>query len=239
MKQGKLITTHNVAAANACIAELQTRPKLEMVGLGLIYGAPGLGKTTFAQRSAYRHKYIYLRLESTTTTKTFAQALLRAVHRHAGLGDVPTSGTANGLFKRAIELLTAHSDAIIIIDEIDYAFKRPDLLGAIRDIVDETIAIVILVGMENAKERLLQINRYYFDRCSQFYQFTPATLPDLTALAQAVMEVHPADDVIAYIHRLTDGNLRQAVNVMDAIEKDARARKLSAISMADLEDRPA
>lgn len=241
MKQGKLICTRNVVAADACIAELQSRPKLEMVGLGLVYGAPGLGKTTYAQRSAYRHKYIYIRLESTTTTKTFAQTLLRAVHLHVGLGDVPTAGTANALFRRAISLIDAHPDieTVIIIDEIDYAFKRPDLLGAIRDVVDETIAIVILIGMENAKERLLQINRYYFDRCSQFYQFTPATLADLTALAHAVMEIEPAPDVIGYIHRLTEGNLRQAINVMDAIEKDARARKLRAVSMADLEDRPA
>lgn len=241
MKQGKLIQTRNVAAADACIAELQARPKLEMVGLGLIYGAPGLGKTTYAQRSAYRHKYIYIRLGATTTTKTFAQELLRAVHIHVGLGDVPTSGTANGLFRRATAIINAHPEVetVIIVDEIDYAFKRPDLLGAIRDVVDETLAIVILVGMENAKERLLQINRYYFDRCSQFYQFTPASVADLGAIARAVMDVEPSDDVVRYIHRLTDGNLRQAINVMDAIEKDAIARKLTTVTMAHLEEQTA
>ena len=240
MKQGKLITTRNVAAADACVAELKSRPKLEMVGLGLIYGAPGLGKTTYAQRSAYRHQYIYIRLGATTTAKTFAQSLLRAVHIHVGMGDVPTAGTTHGLFRRTTELINAHPEVetVIMVDEIDYAFRRPDLLGAIRDVVDETLAIILLIGMENAKERLLQINRYYFDRCSQFYQFTPASVADLGAIARAVMDVEPADDVIRYIHRLTDGNLRQAVNVMDAIEKDALARRLTSVSMADLEDRP-
>ena len=60
MKQGKLIQTRNVAAADACVAELKARPKLEMVGLGLIYGAPGLGKTTYAQRSALPAHRVYL-----------------------------------------------------------------------------------------------------------------------------------------------------------------------------------
>ncbi|MDZ4121607.1 MAG: hypothetical protein U1C33_04260 [Candidatus Cloacimonadaceae bacterium] len=47
-------------------------------------------------------------------------------------------------------------DLIIIIDEIDYAYKHEALLGSIRDIVDETLSIVILVGMQTSKDRLAQ-----------------------------------------------------------------------------------
>ncbi len=50
MKQGTLVRTQNVIAADKCIEYLLTRPKLEMVGLGLLYGRPGLGKTTYASR---------------------------------------------------------------------------------------------------------------------------------------------------------------------------------------------
>ena len=53
MKQGTLVRTQNVIAADKCIEYLQTRPKLEMVGLGLLYGRPGLGKTTYASRIAF------------------------------------------------------------------------------------------------------------------------------------------------------------------------------------------
>jgi len=45
MKQGVLVKTQNVIAADKCIEYLLKRPKLEMVGLGLLYGRPGLGKT--------------------------------------------------------------------------------------------------------------------------------------------------------------------------------------------------
>jgi len=235
MKQGKLVPTQNVIEADRCIADLQRRPKLEMVGLGLIYGAPGLGKTTYATRAAYRNGWIYIRLESTTTTKTFAQTLLRSVYKCLGYGDLSVHGSSHELFQRAINKLTDHPEAVIIIDEIDYAFNNPKLLGTIRDIVDETLAIVILVGMENAKERLLQINRYYFDRCSQFYQFLPATYHDLATLAGSVMDVTPSEDVVRYIHRISNGNLRQAINIMDSIEDLARKRAIQEVTLKDIE----
>lgn len=235
MKQGKLITTLNVMEADRCISDLQRRPKLEMVGLGLIYGAPGLGKTTYATRTAYRNGYVYIRLESTTTTKTFAQQLLRTLNQRFGLGDLAVVGSSHNLFRRALALLTDHPETVILIDEIDYAFKNPPLLGAIRDIVDESLVIVLLVGMENAMERLLQINRYYFDRCSQFYQFVPASLKDIGLISLAVMDVIPSDDVIRYIHRVSHGNLRQAVNIMDSIEDLARQRNLKSIELKDIE----
>ncbi|MDD3535191.1 MAG: ATP-binding protein [Candidatus Cloacimonetes bacterium] len=234
MKQGKLIPTHNVLEANRCISELQRRPKLEMVGLGLVYGAPGLGKTTWATRTALRENYIYLRLEATTTAKNFSKTLLRTLSKSLGYGDIAVAGSAHDLFQRSVNLLALHPHTVILIDEIDYGFRNPLLLGAIRDIVDETLAIVILVGMENAMERLLQINRYYFDRCSQFYQFLPCSLKDLSMVATSILEIKMDEDVVRYIHRVSGGNLRQAIKVMDSMESLALAKNLSTITMKDL-----
>jgi len=86
MKQGSLVRTSNVIQADKCIDYLITRPKMEMVGLGLIYGKPGLGKTTYAKRVAFSRGYLYLRLEATTTPKSFATELLTALYRRFGLG---------------------------------------------------------------------------------------------------------------------------------------------------------
>lgn len=234
MKQGKLVNTRNVLEAENCVHTLQKRPKLEMVGLGLIYGAPGLGKTTYATRMAYANGYIYIRLESTTTTKTFAANLFRRLNKHLGYGDLSIAGSSHTLFQSSLALLAHHPETVIIIDEIDYAFKQPKLLGAIRDIVDETLAIIILVGMENAMERLLQINRYYFDRCSQFYQFTPASLKDIAQIC-TLMDFPVADDVVKYIHRISNGNLRQAINIINGIEDFAKAKELTTITLHDIE----
>ena len=218
MKQGKLITTANVVKADRAIAYLQRRPKLELVGLGLVYGKPGLGKSTWASRTAFSKGYIYLRLESTTTPKNFAQRLLNSLASRYNYGNVPTCGATNTIFKRCMAILENHEDAVIIVDEIDYAFSNKQLLGAIRDIVDETLAIVILVGMQNAKEKLLQVNEYYFDRCNVFCEFSSSDKKDISELCRQVMDKTPNDAMQEMIYRESTGNLRRAVKLIYGVE---------------------
>ena len=218
MKQGKLITTANVVKADRAIAYLQRRPKLELVGLGLVYGKPGLGKSTWASRTAFSKGYIYLRLESTTTPKNFAQRLLNSLASRYNYGNVPTCGATNTIFKRCMAILENHEDAVIIVDEIDYAFSNKQLLGAIRDIVDETLAIVILVGMQNAKEKLLQVNEYYFDRCNVFCEFSSSDKKDVSELCRQVMDKTPNEAMKEMIYRESTGNLRRAVKLIYGVE---------------------
>lgn len=221
MKQGKLVRIANVVEADECISFLLNRPKLEMVGLGLIYGRPGLGKTTYASRVAFTRGYVYVRLEASTTAKTFAKQLLTTLYRKFGLNDCVPQGSTNALFQSCIALLENHEDTVIIVDEIDYAFKDDRLLGAIRDIVDETLAVVILIGMQNAKDRLSQINEYYFDRCNSFYEFQPVSKADIKLMAEQMLEVEVNDQLVNYIHFNCCGNLRKAMKVMHILEQNA------------------
>lgn len=232
MKQGLLVPTKNTRQADISLAELQNRPKLEMVGLGMIYGAPGLGKTTYAERNTFRNGWVYIRLSATSTTKTFLRDLLQKLHRKLGDGNLAVSGTKDALRARAAKIMAENSQLVVMVDEIDYAFRQPEMLGVIRDLVDESLAIVILVGMENAKDKLLQVNRYYYDRCSQFYQFKPADEDDLGAIMEEIMDVEYEAGVVPLIQQITGGNLRQAVNVLDALEKDARAVGAEKITVA-------
>jgi Cdc6-like AAA superfamily ATPase len=188
------------------------------VGLGLVYGKPGLGKSTWASRTAFSRGYIYLRLESTTTPKNFAQRLLSSLASRYNYGNVPTCGATNTIFKRCMAILENHEDAVIIVDEIDYAFSNKQLLGAIRDIVDETLAIVILVGMQNAKEKLLQVNEYYFDRCNVFCEFSSSDKKDISELCRQVMDKTPNDAMQEMIYRESTGNLRRAVKLIYGVE---------------------
>jgi Cdc6-like AAA superfamily ATPase len=234
MKQGVLVKTQNVIAADKCIEYLLKRPKLEMVGLGLLYGRPGLGKTTYANRMAFSRGYVYVRLEATTTPKAFASKLLLTLYKRFGLGEYIPYGTANDLFMICLSLIEDHKDTIIVIDEIDYAFRHPQLLGAIRDIVDETTAIVILVGMQNAKDRLNQINEYYFDRCNFFYEFQDVSKKDIAQLCHEILEIKFSPDVIDYIHFHSCGNLRKAMKLIHSVEEIGIIRKLETVTQTDL-----
>jgi replication-associated recombination protein RarA len=235
MKEGKLAKLSNVASADKCIDYLLARPKLEMVGLGLIFGHPGLGKTTYAQRIAYSRGYVYLRLESYMTPKTFATALKQAIMSHLGMGNLPVIGSASSIFTACIGILEDHPEVVIFIDEIDYAFCQPRILGAIRDIVDETLAVVILVGMQNAKERLYQINRYYFDRCGVFCEFAAPTKKDIAILAATIMDIQFAEDIVDYITHRNQGTLRDTIKLIHSLESVAKAKNLTTISVHDLE----
>ena len=218
MKQNQLVRISNVVEADQCVNYLLNRPKMEMVGLGLIYGLPGLGKTTYAQRMAFQRGYIYLRLEATSTPKSFAVDLITALYQRFGLGNNIPYGTTNNLFKLSLQILEEQEDMVIVIDEIDYAFKHEKLLGAIRDIVDETLTVVILVGMQNAKDRLSQINEYYFDRCNSFYEFKPVNRKDIKILAKEVLDVEVTEKIVDLIHESAKGNLRKAMKMMHSIE---------------------
>jgi replication-associated recombination protein RarA len=223
MKQGKLVKTRNVVETDEAINLLVTRPKGEMVGLGLLYGKPGLGKTTYASRMALLRNYVYLRLEATTTPKAFSLQLIDGLYNYLNLQYPPRNGATNAIFRRCMNIIEEHEDIVIIIDEIDYAFRQPQLLGAIRDIVDETLAIVILVGMQNARDRLAQINEYYFDRCNSFYEFEAASLKDISMIAKEIMEVSVSQEQINTIYFNSGGNLRKAMKMLHLLEANLKA----------------
>lgn len=234
MKENKLVQINNVLEADECIRFLINRPKREMVGLGMLYGAPGLGKTTYAQRMAFQRGYIYLRLESTTTPKAFMVALLSALYRKFRLGAFIPTGSANNLLQLILHILEDHKDTVIVIDEIDYAFSHEKLLGAIRDIVDVTLTVVILVGMQGARDRLSQINAHYFDRCNYFYEFQFLSKQDIALVAREVMDIEVTDEVVEKIDFNSGGNLRKAMKVMYIIESICRSCPDADISGMDL-----
>ena len=218
MKQGKLVPIHNVKKADECIDFLLKRPRLEMVGLGMLYGRPGLGKTTYASRVSYARGYVYIRLEATTTPKTFAKELLQNLYRSLGMGDYLPVGTTNNIYKQCIQLLLDNEDTVIIIDEIDYAFRYYQLLGSIRDLADETLAVILLIGMQEAKDKLSRIDSHYFDRCNYFYEFQDNTREDIMKVTRKVM-TDPVDKTTTdFVWNYSKGNLRQAMKVMHILE---------------------
>jgi replication-associated recombination protein RarA len=218
VKQNQLVRIRNVVEADNCINYLINRPKLEMVGLGLLYGRPGFGKTAFAQRTAFQRGYIYLRLESFTTARTFATKLVSALYEHYEINDPIPFGTAQNLYKHCTDLLEEHPETVLIIDEIDYAFHQPKLLGAIRDIVDETLVIIILIGMQTARDRLSQLNEHYFDRCNAFVEFQPVSKKDIRAIAHEIMEIPVTTRIVDDLYETSKGNLRKAIKMMYSLE---------------------
>ena len=234
MKEYALVKTQNVKEAERLISYLHERPVTEMVGLGLIYGPPGLGKSRFARQAAIQRDYIFLRLEATMTVKSFAIKLLEMIHFHFGMPKMRFRGTANEIFNRSLNILQSYPNTVLIIDEIDYAFKSKKILGSIRDIVDETLAIVILVGMADAKEKLLLADSHYFDRCNFFCEFKKLDSEDTKLLCNNICDVKLTPDLIKHLSAKSKGNIRKMVKVLYSVEDIAKKENLSEIGLRDI-----
>lgn len=230
-----LSTTNNVAKARETLHYLLTRPRSEMVGLGLIYGAPGLGKTRFAMRTAFSQGYIYLRLDSTMTQRAFLAKLLASLQYMYSV-PAPIRGGAAKLYADVTELLVSAPDTVIFIDEIDYAFRKKELLGSIRDLVDDTLVTIVLIGMQDAKNNLLRANAHYFDRCNSFCEFTALTPQDTAAICKEAGEVDMDADVCVWIHKKSAGTVRKMVKMVDWVERLAKEKGLKKVSMGDLDE---
>jgi len=234
MKQEVVAITKNVRESLKCVEYLRRRPKTEMVGLGLIYGPAGTGKTRFARRFAIQNNFIFIRLESTMTARSFVYSLFDALKTKFNISD-NSRGSTNTIYAKCVEIINDIEDEVIIfIDEIDYAFKDKKLLGTIRDIVDETICIIILVGMQNAKIELLKCNSHYFDRCNYFVQYTRLNLKDVQLVCNELSEYQIDKDTIKAIKELTRGTLRQVVKLINACENVAKSKQLKEIKYSDV-----
>lgn len=235
MKKELVADTENVRRSYKCIRYLLDRPKSEMVGLGLMYGVPGVGKTRFARRFAIENDYIYLRLRSNTTARSFAIQLAEAIMIKYNISE-RIKGSASTIFDKCVEIINdVDDDVIIFIDEIDYAFKDYKLLGEIRDIVDETLAVIILVGMQDAKKQLLKANVHYFDRCNYFVEYKKLDQADVKLVIEKISEYPLDNQTVEAIYQLSGGTLRKVLKLLYAIETIAQAKKIKEITYNDIQ----
>lgn len=227
-----LSKTSNVERAEAQLNYLLTRPRSEMVGLGLFYGAPGTGKTRYAMRTAFENRYVYLRLESAMTLRGFLVKLYQSLQFMYG-SQMVVKGNAQQIYNDILEILISAPDTVIFIDEIDYAFRHRQLLGTIRDMVDQSLATIVLFGMQSAKTELLRLNAHYFDRCNAFAEFKHFNLADTTLLCNEVCEVELTNDAIEWVHKAGKGCARQIIKTLDFVERRAKAKNIKKFGLED------
>lgn len=234
MKQLAMSRTKNVVNGQKMIQYLLNRPKTEMVGLGMIYGQPGLGKSRFAKQQAIMNDYVYLRLEASMAPKSFLIRLLEAIKTHLGMSKTSIYGSTNDIYHRILDILKSYDNLVIIIDEIDYAFDNKKILGSIRDIVDQTLCVIILVGMSDARERLLMADAHYFDRCNYFCEFQEISEDDIRLLCNEIPDVKIEDKIVSFLRKVTKGNLRKLMKALYSIETTSKAYDISEFTVEQL-----
>lgn len=229
-----LTTTKNVKKAEAQLQYLLTRPRAEMVGLGLFYGPPGTGKTRYAVRTALEENYAYLRLEASMSHRDFLVKLSHTLQYIYG-SPLPVKGNVSQLYDDIIDILvSSERPPVIFIDEIDYAFQRKRIIGSIRDLVDQSLVTIVLFGMQNAKAELLKLNAHYFDRCNAFAEFKTFDMNDTALICDEVCEVELTSDAVKWAHKTSKGCARQLIKALDYVERIAREKKVNKLGLGDI-----
>lgn len=243
MKQQVFVNTANVKRAMAEINKLLSRPKHEMVGLGMIYGEPGLGKSRLAKYISYRKGFIYIRLEASDTAKSFAQKLWVGLRYQLNLtsevssdpGNAP-AGTTNNIIGMCIRILMDAPDSVIMIDEFDNAMPNRELRETIRDIVDQTFATVILVGMRGVRERLERSNPHFFDRSNFFCEFTPLSMADVSLICKELCEYELSPKLVETAFRVSGGQFRRLIKTIMLFESKIKNQQSVTLNQSDMKD---
>ncbi len=195
------------------------------VGMGLVYGEPGTGKTDMAQKYAADHDAPYIRATDIMSRRGLLSAIV------AELGEAP-SFRSDDLFNQAVEQLIDHPRTLIV-DEVDY-LVRGGAVEVLRDINDVTNAPVVLVGMHHVDKKLKRF-RHLWDRFSAVVRFRTFDEVDLTKLAAQICEVKISEAGIKFILDRGYGKFRRTMVWFSRAERLARINKLDEVDVRHLQ----
>jgi hypothetical protein len=231
----QLVTTENTKLADGQVRKILSRSPERLRGMMLVYGAPGHGKTEWAELTAFSKQWMYIRLIENCTAKWFLSEVYRRLTLKADGVEREFRGTLAELESACIDIFADHPEYVMMIDEINLAiqFKHWRVLEIIRDFADLSFATFIMIGEQDTKVQVENYNKHFFDRCMFFVQFLPNTIEDYRNVVKAVSPIALDDELIAEMHKRTKGNLRQWVKTIESFELLAKSKGLKALQIKD------
>jgi len=177
----RMVPTSNVerffAAARAVEGRLSDP---EVMGLGLVYGKPGLGKSMAleayhaGQKKGGRVRTVPVRALAHWSESSMLRALLRAVGQEpiAYRRDVMFDQLAESLINQPAILLVdvmfdqlaeslINQPAILLVDEIDAVAGHRMMIASLKDLHDVTQSAVLMIGEERVDGLLRRFESFY------------------------------------------------------------------------------
>ena len=220
----KFVKTKNVRAFVALAEKLKNAPS-NVPKIGLVYGAPGLGKTNTILWWSLKQDAVLVTAANGMSRIWFLKTLVTE------LGEEPKK-RAYELFEQAVTKLIEHPQ-ILIVDEVDYLVDSTRAIETVRDLHDRTGIPVLLVGM-GAADKKLKRYKHLYDRLLGIYKFVPFDLEDVKKIVTTLCDVPVDDDVIEIIAKNAN-RLRQIVIYILKIEELAQTNGYKRITKQDLE----
>lgn len=222
----QFVKTDNYRAFASAVQMVEKRGAGE-AGMMLVHGLPGLGKSQVVYNWAAETGAVFLRANVDWTPRYALIELAKALK-------VDTRGTAQQLFTRLLEPIT-EAQMPIVIDEAEFTLNnKAAALEKIRDISDRAEVTVVLIGMERIQQTIAGFKQIS-SRIARVVPFLPASLPDAQAACVQLGEVEMSPELVAEVHRLSGGRMREVLNIIATIEQVADLNGLERVDVADLE----
>lgn len=212
----KRIFVKNTNARNfeTYISKMQKRGPQE-AGLLLVTGRPGEGKTATLHNHGGRVNAVMLTASVDSTPRRLMVELAEKLGVEA---------TRN--YEREIEAVIARNQTTIILDEAGFALaNNAACVEKLRSITDKTLTLLVMVVMKHDMSKLNQPRlKQLADRINDICEFQRATLEDVQLACTQKAEVAMALDLVAHIHKITDGSMRQVLSAICRVEETAQRR---------------
>ena len=212
------VETSNVRRFQKALGQVERRGATEAC-LMVVDGPPGLGKTTVMRHWAAQTGSVYLRAKKEWTPCWMMRELigeLGAAAPHA----------FERQFRMALELLAdRQGEAVLagrpfglVVDEADHVSRNARIMETLRDLSDTLELPVILVGMGRVRDALVRFPQVA-SRIGQYVRFEPADERDVRMLLDGLCEVPVADDLAAFVGKVTRGYTREIKEAIAHIER--------------------
>ena len=231
----EIASTENTRRIQKALSNLEARLKdSEIMGLGLIYGQPGLGKTMTVERycvQAYRQERVlvaWVRAKGIWTEPSMLQDILEA------LGISARKYRKDIMFRQIIEALNTEP-AMILIDEIDAIAGNGALIRVIKDIHDMTSCAIAMIGEERV-DGLLRRYHSFYNRLNQdaLVYLTGHTADDVTKVVRKRCDVAVSQEVCDEIHRsVGKKSMRSVIDRIREIEAFAATNSIKQFGIGD------
>jgi Cdc6-like AAA superfamily ATPase len=230
-----LVSTQNVQRIFDATKAIEKRLQdSEIMGMGLIFGRPGLGKTmTLDAYHARSHKLgrvrtVFVRAMSHWTETSMLKDVLKE------MGQSPNAYRKDAMFDQLRDALKAEP-AIIIMDEVDAIAGNRRMIGMLKDMHDVTGCGFLMVGEERV-DALLQRYQSFYNRMNRgaVVQVTNHSADDVRLVIQQRCDVEVAPEVCDAIHAETGGrSIRSVIDKIRELEAFARNNDCKRIGAAE------
>jgi len=230
-----LASTNNVKRFLAACQALEARLSDDsIVGLGLVYGRPGLGKTltmthyhSLSARKGLIQTYMVRALSIWTETSMLKDLLL-------AVGQAPSVYRKDVCYAELQERLRQRP-AVFLIDQIDAVAEKRTMVSILHDLHDNTSTAFLMIGEDRVDGILRRYTAFYSRiNTSALVRMGDPTLEDVQEVIEKRCDYPVAPEVVVEVHRMVGQSMRLVVDMIRSLEWVARMNQRDRIGMAEL-----